>query len=230
MAQASPLSFLSNLFGKIDESVAQKSITSQNVALLEAALNRDPNPQKGGGDVTVVGDALYSDSGPLGTTADVSDAVPSSSAISIYVVRKDDSLSQIAKMFGVSINTIIWANDIPRGNLIREGQTLVILPISGVRHTVAKGDTISSIAKKYKGDLEEIKSWNDISDSSELAEGQVIVVPDGEIAGRVYTSTQIYTPVRGTNGPVHARYYTRPVPGARTQGLHGYNGVDLAGS
>ena len=37
-----------------------------------------------------------------------------SDQISVYVVRKGDSISQIAKMFGVSVNTILWANDMKK--------------------------------------------------------------------------------------------------------------------
>ena len=79
---------------------------------------------------------------------------PTSDQISVYVVRQGDTLSQIAEMFDVSVNTIKWGNDL-RSNTLKV-ETLVILPISGVKHTVAKGDTIVSLAKKYKGDADEI--------------------------------------------------------------------------
>ncbi len=168
-----------------------------------------------------------SDSGPLGTTADVQET-SSNGQISLYVVHGDDTLGEIAQMFGVSVNTIMWANDIERGDLIHEGQVLTILPISGVRYTVLKGDTLDIIAKKFKGDVEEIKRFNDIVNSSELAAGQVIIIPAGEIANRSYTARG-YLPVSGAGGPEYVGYYLRPVLGAvRTQGLHGYNGVDLA--
>ena len=34
--------------------------------------------------------------------------------MSIYVVRKGDTVAQIAEMFDVSANTILWANDLKR--------------------------------------------------------------------------------------------------------------------
>ena len=49
-------------------------------------------------------------------------------------------------MFGVSVNTIVWANDIKNG-VISPGDDLVILPVSGVKHKVKEGDTLQSIAK-----------------------------------------------------------------------------------
>ena len=58
----------------------------------------------------------------MGTIADIEDKV-GGDQISIYVVREGDNLSQIASMFNVSVNTIIWSNDIDRGSKIVPGQT-----------------------------------------------------------------------------------------------------------
>lgn len=129
-------------------------------------------------------------------------------------------------MFGVTTNTIIWANDIKRGGLIRVGQELVILPISGVQHTVAEGDTLRSIAKKYDGNLEEIIGFNGLAEDAVLAVGSVVVIPDGEISAPIYSGST--AKAHGTGGPLYESYYIRPLSGGtKTQGLHGYNGVDL---
>lgn len=196
---------------------------SQNMALLGASLNSDPNAVKGG-DATIVAGALLSQSGPMGTIANVDEHTPGSDQISVYVVREGDSLSQVAKMFGVSTNTIIWANDLPRSGAIKPGQVLTILPITGVKHTVIKGDTIAKIAKKYGGDAEEIAGWNGLEVTSALTVGQTIIVPDGEI------TTVVTKPSSGGGKPaVASGYYLRPISGGRrSQGLHGHNGVDLA--
>lgn len=230
-AHAGLFSLFGDIFKKIvPEEVYEKTLNSQNVALLQAALNFDPNPQKGGGDITIVGgSALLPEAGPLGTMVDIEDFSPTSDNISIYVVREGDSLSEIAEMFGVSANTVIWANNIQRGDLIRVGQTLVILPVSGVKHAVVKGDTLASIAKQFKGDIDEIARFNNIENTTELAVGSVIVIPDGELGTAVRQKYGIpETVVYGTNVPSYDGYYLRPIAGGRkTQGLHGYNGVDL---
>ncbi len=214
--------------------VTASPINSQNVGLLSAALNPDPNPAKGGGDITVVGGvALLSEAGPEGTLADIEEN--QSSTISIYVVREGDTLGAIAKMFGVTTNTIAWANDISRG-VIKPGQTLIILPISGVKHTVIKGDTIQSIAKKYKADATEIAQYNHLTEGAKLTIGDIVLVPDGEIANapatapaRYVNGVRVTSPLRGAGGADLGDYFLRPVIGGRkTQGLHGYNGVDLA--
>lgn len=150
--------------------------------------------------------------------------------ISVYVVHKGDTLSSISKMFGVSANTIVWANDL-KSNTLKSGQELVILPISGVRHVVKSGDTLASIAKKYKTDLAEILSYNDLSASAKLKIGDEVIVPDGEIVVSVFSSGSSSTGSSvGASYPTYAGYYMRPVTGGRkTQGIHGQNGVDLGG-
>lgn len=208
------------------------NFNAQNIQLLESSLNYESTGARGGGDITIVNNnSLLPDSGPLGTIADIEEKA-GSDQISIYVVREGDSLSQIASMFNVSVNTIIWANDIDRGGKITPGQTLVILPISGVKYEVKKGDTIKSIAKKLNSDADEIIQFNDLPAGGQLAEGQIIIVPNGEISPSLSTKSGAKSsPVRGANGPTYAGYYLRPIAeGRKSQGLHGYNGVDLADS
>lgn len=181
----------------------------------------------GGVEGLIVDDgALVSESSPAGAGSDFEE-MPAASEISIYVVREGDTLSQIAEMFAVSVNTIIWANDLPSPTAIHQGQTLVILPISGVRHAVAKGETIESIAKKYKGDLKEIIQYNGLEPNVKLAVGDILIIPDGEATQTIPRSAakgKIRTPQVSYDG-----YYLRPIQaGVKTQGLHGYNGVDLA--
>jgi len=203
-----------------------KAQNSQTIAFLEAAVNVDPNPAKGGGDITIVdGSALLPEVGPSGTIADI-ESNEHQGKVSLYVVHKGDTLPQVAKMFGVSVNTVLWANDLDRGAALRDGQTLVILPINGVQHTVKKGDTIQGIAKKYGGSVAEVLEFNDIDTAKNLSIGDTIVVPNGTESnvGLAKTTTQTH---RIASTPSYSGYYMHPVPdGHKTQGIHGYNGVD----
>ncbi len=197
--------------------------------LLEA--KRSQNPSLGDGDIIIVDNvALESQNDVTGESV----IYPQNGQISVYVVRRGDTLSQIAQMYGVSVNTILWANDL-EGRTISEGQTLTILPISGVRHIVKAGDTVESIAKKHGGDPKDIVRFNNLEPGVKLAVGEEIIVPDGEEApapkkanpSKPSTSNSS----KFSNLPDHSGYYLRPlVGGRRTQGVHGYNGVDLANS
>lgn len=230
LAYAGFFSFITSLFVvNGEEEPIALAINSQTMPLLQAAVNPDPVPlAKGGGDISIVGGtALLPESGPNGSLADVGTSENQHGHISVYVVREGDTLSQIAKMFGVTTNTIAWQNDIRRG-LIQPGQTLVILPISGVSHTVKKGDTIASLAKLYKADADEILAYNELAQGATLAVGEVILVPDGELTPP--PTVVAGSTLRGAGGPEYSGYYLRPLLGGRkSQGLHGYNGVDLAG-
>ncbi|MCH7751113.1 MAG: LysM peptidoglycan-binding domain-containing protein, partial [Planctomycetes bacterium] len=77
-----------------------------------------------------------------------------------YTVQPGDIPSIIAASFGITTNTLLWANNLSDGQLIRPGDELVILPVSGVRYKVQQGDTISSIASIYKGEIDKIIAFN----------------------------------------------------------------------
>ncbi len=131
-------------------------------------------------------------------------------------------------MFNVSANTIIWGNDLVKGAALKEGQVLTILPISGIRYTVKKGDTLASVAKKYKGDAEEIAQFNGLDHGAALAVGQMVIVPDGEMTTTIVTKTPTVGSV-GSKLTTFIGSLMRPITGGRkTQGIHGFNGVDLS--
>jgi len=220
--------FLVHLRGEEASALSQGSGNLQTLELPKPAMNFDPTTRRGGGEVTIVdGSALVPDEGPSGTIADIER--PKNSTISVYVVRPGDTLSDIGKMFDVSVNTIKWANDIPTSGTIRIGQTLTILPVTGVKYVVKKGDTLSTIAKKFDGDSGEIASYNGLEDGP-LAVGSEIIIPNGEISAPTPSSGSKSAPVYASPGtPNQVGYYLRPIAGGvRTQGIHGYNGVDLA--
>lgn len=153
-----------------------------------------------------------------------------------YEVQDSDTAGQIAANFGVSLNTILWANNLKSGSLIKPGQELVILPISGVRHLVKKGDTISSIAKKYQASIEEIIAFNNINNDRPLIEGQELIIPDGQLSSTSISSAassaglkpmtvdiSSWSPLKG--------YFAYPVSGGYNKGVfHYYNAVDIINS
>ncbi len=99
-----------------------------------------------------------------------------------YTVQSGDSIGNIAEEFGVSINTIVWANNLSNPNVLSTGQVLKILPVTGVIHTIKTGDTIATIAKKYRADEEKIIAFNKLSANEALAAGDEIIVPNGELS------------------------------------------------
>jgi len=233
-----PISGETTLFDKIVDllspqrkAVSMPAVTTnlQTLPLLQSAMAMTSEQAKGGGDVTIADEsALIPEEGPSGAGADI--VKPKNSTISVYVVREGDTLSGIAAMFDVSVNTIVWGNDLKRNAPLKIGQTLTILPVTGVRYTVKKGDTLASIAKALHGDSEEIIAFNGL-ESEVLAAGDQIIVPNGEIPAPAVSPRTSRAVAGGTSSSASqsAGYFMRPlVGGVRTQGVHGYNGVDIA--
>ncbi|MFA6969659.1 MAG: M23 family metallopeptidase [Candidatus Paceibacterota bacterium] len=210
------------------------ALPGSSTPALQASTNIDPNPNKGLGDMlqTSGGRALLASGGPSGTIADVEGSMQSD-RISVYVVRKGDTLGEIANMFDVSVNTIVWANDLSGVNDVHPGDTLVILPVSGVERTVTKGDTLKSIAKKYGADANEIAQFNGLDADAPLVIGSTIIVPGGEVAPVASKPSKSprktgSEPYLGGGGTIQNGYYSSPIPGALiTQGIHGWNGIDF---
>jgi len=127
---------------------------------------------------TLGGNALVASNGPETSVT----GEEKRTRILAYTVREGDTPSTVATRFGVSTNTILWGNGISDGDIIRTGDILIVLPVSGVLHTVKSGDDVSEIAKKYDAKVADILAQNGISEDSGLRVGQKVIVPDGYIA------------------------------------------------
>jgi len=206
---------------------------SQNMPIIEAARNSNLNQKDEKIDLVaeMEGSALSAvRSASLAGGNNDKPILNVGDQISVYVVREGDTLSEVAKMFGVSMNTIRYANDIPKGVSLRVGQQLVILPVSGIQYTIKKGDTVNKIAKKYSADAQEIRDFNSIDDAS-LQVGDSIIIPNGVEAPTPITTVKkfISNILSPTDNSVQTDgYFIRPAKGGKTQGLHGHNGIDFS--
>ncbi len=98
-----------------------------------------------------------------------------------YVVQDGDTISGVAAKFGLSVNTVLWANNLTSYGYIKPGQKLTIPPVSGVIVKVAKGDTVEQFAKKYGSDAKDIRDWNNLAENAILTVGQQLILPGGKI-------------------------------------------------
>ena len=239
----------------VDDNLSNSPITSDGSALV--------------GGVDLDGPAIPTD---INNATDTVVAPTSTNgAISTYTVKAGDTLSQIAQNYGVTENTILWANNITDKSTIKPGDTLVILPVSGIQHTVRVGETLSSIATKYGGNAADIALFNGLPARSALQSGSTIIIPGGELNSTTLTKissaptkkttttttttksgssthTSVTTtnssgenssvecdntsgnPCHGISGTPLRSFFTNPLPGGAlvSQGLHGWDAVDLA--
>lgn len=249
-----PLTASASIFSKVAglfsgdakaESVTTDDHNSQTTPVLEAKISPSGSIEKQDTLVQMSqDDVLIGEVGSLGTALDIED-YPEEDEINVYITKQGDTLSKIAGMYNVSVNTIIWANDgLDPKKALKEGTSLLIMPVSGVSHTVKKGDTLKKIATKYAGDATEIAKFNGVTDET-LVVGEIIVVPNGEIAATKTPSKTITNTIKnsikvitgngkgtsplqsGYGGGSAGSYYRRPVSCVITQNLHGKNGIDL---
>lgn len=96
-----------------------------------------------------------------------------------YTVQEGDTISSIAAKFGVSIYTILWENNLTERSYIRPGDSLVILPTTGVTHKVARGENLDTIAKKYGVDKDRVVEYNELIDEDAIRIGDEIFIPGG---------------------------------------------------
>jgi murein DD-endopeptidase MepM/ murein hydrolase activator NlpD len=207
------------------------------VAVAQPARSlKEPRQSVGGGGIQLSGDAVVVPRHtPAGQKLTESDTGSDSKQASIYTVRPGDTLSNIADLFDVSVDTIVWANDIS-GETIAPGDTLVILPMSGIRHEVKEGETISEIADRFGVTTEKIREYNELDDT-QLSVGAILDIPGGEKPERNQptesktANTTVQSQSVTPNHSAQSGYYTHPLPnGVRTQGRHGYNAVDFGAS
>ncbi|MEY2476934.1 MAG: hypothetical protein QOG87_2249 [Actinomycetota bacterium] len=144
-------------------------------------------------------------------------AASGSAATGGYTVRWGDTLSGIAKRFGVAPSSIANANGIKNADRIIAGSVLVVpqgkggttpsgAPASGVFHVVKAGENVASIARRFKTTPAAIVAANGLSDPNRIREGQRLVIP----------GQQWLCPVRAGSAPMTPVHnYLAPRPGGR---------------
>lgn len=114
-----------------------------------------------------------------------------------HKIKSGDTLSGIAKQYGVSVSALRQTNKLSSSR-IRAGKSLLIplseasarkhkatqgVAVSGessgqskVSHKVIAGETLWSIAKRYKVNLDQLMSWNNMQHGDVLSLNQILTV------------------------------------------------------
>lgn len=94
-----------------------------------------------------------------------------------YTAKTGDTVPVVAQKFGVSPETIRWANNL-NSDALEENRQVIVPPVDGVVYTVHEGDTVDSVASKYQADKTRIVAFNDL-ELAGLTPGKTIIIPGG---------------------------------------------------
>jgi spore germination protein len=96
--------------------------------------------------------------------------------LQIHVVQPNETVSGIARLYLVTVDELISANELPNPNNLVAGQSLVI-PIVGSFYWVQHGDSLWSIARKFHTSPEELARINGITINHPLQVGMRLYIP-----------------------------------------------------
>lgn len=151
-----------------------------------------------------------------------------------YTVQEGDTLGGVADKFGVSLETVLWANSLESKSKIKPGEKIKVPPVTGVAHKVKRGETIYSIAKKYDVEAQSIINWPFNSYANDetfaLAVGQIVMVPEGVMPKAVISTSRQYGRLTPDAGSVAATgVFVWPTAGRLTQYPAWYHmAIDIA--
>jgi len=110
----------------------------------------------------------------------------------VYTVRRGDTLSTIARRFGVRQSELVALNGLRSRHYLRIGQRLrlpggdggAVASVADLadfdgRYRVRRGDTLSAIARRFGVGQAELVAANDLRNRHRLRVGQELVVPVG---------------------------------------------------
>lgn len=97
----------------------------------------------------------------------------------IYTVESGDSLSSIARRFGISPLRIAADNGLREPSKLAVGQSLLIMA-DGIRYILQEGQTLFSLSQEYGVPLDELIAANPELNPLNLQAGQTVIIPVGE--------------------------------------------------
>lgn len=98
-------------------------------------------------------------------------------------VLPGENLSAIAARFGVTLESLLAANNFTAGTTIRPGDVLALpatggpVTVIGQTYTVQRGDTLASIAARFNTSVAALQSVNYLANLNRILPGQVLNIP-----------------------------------------------------
>jgi len=145
--------------------------------------------------------------------------------IVLYKVKKGESLWDIHKKTGLSLDTLISLNFKENIHILQPGQTIYIPNKDGIAYKIKNGETLESIAKKFNVKKDDIININEFDEKS-LLEGKDVFIQNGryDLNERINILGRFLKPVAG--GRITSGFGPRRDPITGKKGFH--YGIDIA--
>jgi membrane-bound lytic murein transglycosylase D len=118
----------------------------------------------------------------------------------VYTVRRGDTLWDISRSHGISVDDLYRWNGLTSRSILRPGQRLNVAEPGGAHtvsvaleesaqsratYTVRRGDSLWLISRRFRVSVAELQDWNGLRNGSILKPGQTLIVkpPASDAAG-----------------------------------------------
>ena len=133
--------------------------------------------------------------------ASVADVPPRRGIIS-YTMQPGDTIQNLAAQYGLTVDTLRWANNILDVTAVHPGAQILVPPVNGVLVKITPGMQLNALAVQYHADRQSIIDFNYLRDPDHLVAGSLLMLPDGlgpsldPVSNRVVTWRRLGTLVQ----------------------------------
>ena len=96
-----------------------------------------------------------------------------------HTVEAGETIVGLAMKYGVTTESIHWANNFPNADDLAIGQTITVPPVSGIIYRVEEGDSLVGVASRYAASATDIIRVNGVAEPFVVRPGDLLVVPGG---------------------------------------------------
>ncbi|MFQ3619409.1 MAG: M23 family metallopeptidase [Spirochaetales bacterium] len=142
-----------------------------------------------------------------------------------HLLNKGETLSEVAKKYGIRLDTLISMNGITDARRVLSGTELIIPNRDGISYTVQRGDSLSKISARYNIPVRNLVDANDLG-TEVIHPGMKLFVPGARMPEmemrRILGSLFLFP----TQGRITSGFGVRSDPFTGVKRFH--NGIDIA--
>ncbi len=95
-----------------------------------------------------------------------------------HKVVEGETVQSIAEIYAVSVNTVLFENNLNPDDIIQPGKSLFVPCLTNAaKHTVRKGETLTGISQYHEVEIEKIMEFNTLENAEAIKEGDLLIIP-----------------------------------------------------